>query len=225
MDNVEFSIKKNSSVAFVGPSGCGKSTILNLIMRFYDPQDGYISIDGQNIKEVTSHSLREKLGIVLQDNILFNISIKDNLLLAKMDATQEEVYEVAKQAEIHDFIMTLPDKYNTLAGERGSQLSGGQRQRLAIARSLLRGGEILILDEATSALDPVSESAINETLSKIAKFGKTIISVTHRLSSAVNMDTIFVMEKGKIVESGAHTELLSKNGAYTKMWNKQNPSK
>ena len=225
LNNVSFSIKKNSSVAFVGPSGCGKSTILNLIMRFYDPQKGHINIDGFDIKKLSSHSLREKLGIVLQDNILFNIPIKDNLLLAKMDATKEEVFKVAKQAEIHDFIMSLPDKYNTLAGERGSQLSGGQRQRLAIARSLLRGGDILILDEATSALDPVSESAINQTISKIANQGKTIISVTHRLSAAINMDKVFVMDKGVIVESGSHSQLLKIDGTYTKMWNKQNPEK
>lgn len=222
LENVSFSIPKNHSVAFVGPSGCGKSTILNLVMRFYDPQKGTITIDDYDIGKVSQHSLRERLGIVLQDNILFNIPIYDNLVLANLNATKEEVYEAARQAEIHDVIMSLPQKYNTLAGERGSQLSGGQRQRLAIARALLRGGDILILDEATSALDPVSDAAINKTLEKIAKNGKTILSVTHRLSSAVNMNTIFVMEKGKIVEHGSHKELLEKNGKYAEMWKKQN---
>ncbi|HJO92878.1 MAG TPA: ABC transporter ATP-binding protein [Victivallales bacterium] len=222
LENVSFSIKKNSSVAFVGPSGCGKSTILNLIMRFYDPQKGIVAIDGHDVKKVTQHSLREKLGIVLQENILFNIPIMHNLLIANQNASKEDVYDAARQAEIHDFIMSLPNKYNTLAGERGSQLSGGQRQRLAIARSLLRGGDILILDEATSALDPVSEAAINKTLEKIVQTGKTIISVTHRLSSAVNMDKIFVMENGKIIEQGSHKELLVLKRKYKEMWNKQN---
>ena len=221
LDDLSITIPKNTSSAFVGPSGCGKSTILNLIMRFYDPREGKVTFDGRDIKMVSQASIRNQLGIVLQDNILFNISIMDNLLIAKLNATKEEVYEATKQAEIHDVILSLPEGYRTLAGERGSQLSGGQRQRLAIARALLRGANILILDEATSALDPVSEAAINETLHKIAKAGKTIISVTHRLASAVNMDSIFVMNNGKVVEKGSHNELLEMNGAYKQMWDKQ----
>ena len=221
LNDLSITISKGASVAFIGPSGCGKSTILNLIMRFYDADSGKVKFDGQDITLVKQSSLREQLGIVLQDNILFNISIMDNLLVAKQDATKEEVYEAAKMAEIHEFIKSLPNGYRTLAGERGSQLSGGQRQRIAIARALLGGGNILILDEATSALDPVSESAINETLSKIGKKGKTLISVTHRLASAVNTDHIFVMNEGKVVEQGNHEHLLKLNGTYKKMWDKQ----
>lgn len=221
LDSVSFIIPKNSSVAFVGPSGCGKSTILSLIMRFYDTDKGSVTFDGIDIKTVTQSSLRNQLGIVLQENILFNVSLMDNLLAAKLDATPDEIYNAAKQAEIHDFIMSLPEGYRTKAGERGGMLSGGQRQRIAIARALLRGGNILILDEATSALDPVSESAINATLAKIAKLGKTIISVTHRLSSAVAMDKIFVMQDGRIVEQGNHEELIQLDGFYKKMWDKQ----
>ncbi len=221
LDSVSFIIPKNSTVAFVGPSGCGKSTILSLIMRFYDADKGSITFDGIDIKTVTQASLRNQLGIVLQENILFNVSLIDNLLAAKLDATPDEIYNAAKQAEIHDFIMSLPEGYRTKAGERGGMLSGGQRQRIAIARALLRGGNILILDEATSALDPVSEAAINATLANIAKNGKTIISVTHRLSSAVAMDKIFVMQQGKIVEQGNHQELMHLNGFYKKMWDKQ----
>ncbi len=221
LDELCLTIVKGTSVAFVGPSGCGKSTILNLLMRFYDPDSGSVTIDGCNIKKITQSSLREQLGIVLQDNILFNTTIMDNLLAAKLDATQEEVFEAAKKAEIHDFIMSLPDGYRTLAGERGGQLSGGQRQRIAIARALLHGGNILILDEATSALDPVTQASINKTLAKIAKEGMTTISVTHRLESAADMDKIFVMDSGKVVEQGTHDELLSLNGAYKKLWKTQ----
>lgn len=221
IEDVSFTIPKNSSVAFVGPSGCGKSTILSLIMRFYDTDKGTITFDGIDIKNVTQASLRNQLGIVLQENILFNVSLMDNLLAAKLDATLDEIYNAARQAEIHDFIMSLPEGYRTKAGERGGMLSGGQKQRIAIARALLRGGNILILDEATSALDPVSETAINATLANIAKSGRTIISVTHRLSSAVNMDKIFVMQQGKIIEQGNHESLMQLNGFYKKMWDKQ----
>ncbi len=221
LKNLTLSIPKGSSVAFVGPSGCGKSTILNLIMRFYDPGSGNVTFDKRDIQMVTQASLRTQLGIVLQDNILFNTSIMDNLLAAKLDATQEEVYNAAKQAEIHDFIISLPDGYRTVAGERGGQLSGGQRQRIAIARALLRGGNILILDEATSALDPVTQSAVNQTITNIGKSGMTIISVTHRLSAVIEMDKVFVMDDGKVIEQGKHEELLKLNGKYKQMWDKQ----
>lgn len=224
LNGVSFTIPKNSSVAFIGPSGCGKSTIINLIMRFYDADKGSITFDGIDIKTVTQSSLRNQIGVVLQENILFNVSLMDNLLAAKHDTTLNEVYTSAKQAEIHEFIMSLPEGYRTKAGERGGMLSGGQRQRMAIARALLKGCNILILDEATSALDPVNEATINTTLANIAKNGKTIISVTHRLSSVVGMDKIFVMRQGKIVEEGAHEQLLQLNGYYKKMWDKQHPS-
>ena len=221
LDNLSLTIPKGSSVAFVGPSGCGKSTILNLIMRFYDPDKGSVTFDKRDIKQVSQSSLRQQLGIVLQDNILFNISIMNNLLAAKLDATKEEIYDAAKKAEIHDFLMSLPNGYRTLAGERGGQLSGGQRQRIAIARALLRGGNILVLDEATSALDPVTQASVNQTITNIGKSGITIISVTHRLSTVIEMDRIFVMDDGKVIEQGSHDELLKQNGTYNKMWGKQ----
>jgi len=221
LDNLSLTIPKGSSVAFVGPSGCGKSTILNLIMRFYDPGKGTVTFDKRDIKLVSQNSLRTQLGIVLQDNILFNASIMDNLLAAKLDATKDEVYDAAKKAEIHDFIMSLPDSYKTLAGERGGQLSGGQRQRIAIARALLHGGNILILDEATSALDPITQASINHTIANIGKSGITIVSVTHRLAAAIAMDRIFVMDDGKVIEQGRHDELLAHNGYYKQMWDKQ----
>ncbi len=221
LDNLNLTIPKGSSIAFVGPSGCGKSTILNLIMRFYDADKGTVTIDQCDIKQVSQNSLRKQLGIVLQDNILFNVSIMDNLKVAKLDATKEEIYEVAKKAEIHDFIMSLPDGYRTLTGERGGQLSGGQRQRIAIARALLHGGSILILDEATSALDPMTQASVNQTITKIGKSGITVLSVTHRLAAAVDMDKIFVMDSGKVIEEGNHDELLKQKGVYKQMWDKQ----
>jgi ATP-binding cassette, subfamily B, bacterial len=221
LHNIDITITKGSSVAFVGGSGCGKSTILNLLMRFYDIDKGTITIDRQDIKQITQNSLRQQLGIVLQDNILFNMSILDNIRLEKLGAANSEVYEAAKKAEIHDFIISLPEGYKTSAGERGSQLSGGQRQRIAIARSLLRGGNILILDEATSALDPVTQKLVDRTIAKIGKSGITIISVTHRLSAVIETDNIYVMDQGKIVEQGNHSELLSQKGVYKHMWDKQ----
>ncbi|OGV45025.1 MAG: hypothetical protein A2017_05755 [Lentisphaerae bacterium GWF2_44_16] len=221
LDNINLSISRGISVAFVGASGSGKSTILTLLMRFYDPDSGAVSIDGVDLKAATQESLRSQLGIVLQDNILFNISVRENLRLARPDATDEEIEEAAKKAEIHDFIKDLPEGYETVAGERGSRFSGGQRQRLAIARALLRSGDILIFDEATSALDPASEAAINETLSRIAQSGRTIISVTHRLASIANANKIFVMDKGKLAESGTHQELLAFGGIYKGLWEKQ----
>lgn len=221
LNNVNLVLKKGQSAAFVGPSGSGKSTIMALLMRFYDPNSGTVTFDGTDIKGVTQESLRDQLGIVLQENILFNVSIKDNLRLARPTATDAEIEEAARKAEIHDFIMTMPEGYETLAGERGSRLSGGQRQRMAIARALLRGGNILMFDEATSALDPSSESSINQTIAKICKSGFTVVSVTHRLASVVNLDRIFVMDQGTLAEHGKHEELLQSNGIYKMLWEKQ----
>lgn len=221
LSNVNLVLKKGQSAAFVGPSGSGKSTIMALLMRFYDPNSGTVTFDDTDIKTVTQESLRDQLGIVLQENILFNISIRDNLRLAKPSASDAEIEEAAKKAEIHDFILTMPEGYDTLAGERGSRLSGGQRQRMAIARALLRSGGILMFDEATSALDPSSESSINQTIDKICKSGFTVISVTHRLASVVNLDRIFVMDQGVLVENGKHSELLDGNGIYKMLWEKQ----
>ncbi len=220
LDDVSLKIKHNEKVAFVGSSGSGKSTILNLVMRFYDPQQGTVTIDGVDIKTVTQESLRAKMGVVFQESFLFNMTIKENLLLAKPDATDLEIEEAAKGAEIHNTIMEMPQGYNTMVGERGGTLSGGQRQRLAIARALLNKPEILILDEATSALDPVTEQAINATLEQVGK-SRTVLMVSHRLASVQKMDWIVVLDHGRICEQGTHNELLQKNGVYAKLWQKQ----
>jgi ATP-binding cassette subfamily B protein len=207
-------------VAFVGPSGSGKSTLLNLLLRFYDPLRGSISIDGYDLREVTQESLRSQIAVVFQENFLFNTTIRENIRMADPQASDREVEVAAAAAEIHDFINSLPQGYDTQAGERGSRFSGGQRQRIAIARAILRNPAILILDEATSALDPASEAAINATLARLAR-GRTVISITHRLSSIQTADQIFVLNHGRLVESGRHEELLAFDGVYRRMWWKQ----
>lgn len=204
-------------VAIVGPSGAGKSTILNLLMRFYDINSGSISLDGHDLRAVTQDSLRAQIGVVFQEAFLFNTSIRDNIRVAKLDATDEEVMAAAKAAEIHDFIMTLPAGYDTLVGERGGRLSGGQQQRISIARAMLRNPAILLLDEATSALDLETEAAITATIESLA-VGRTIIFVTHRLRTIVRADQIFVLEAGDVVECGTHPELLAHEGLYHRMW-------
>jgi ATP-binding cassette subfamily B protein len=219
--NVSLTIPKGSYVAFVGSSGSGKSTLINLIMRFYDPSSGSITIDGFNIRQVTQYSLRAQMGIVFQENILFNTSILENIRLGNPDATDREVEAAAQAAEIHSFIVSLPEGYNTHVGERGGMLSGGQRQRIAIARAIVRNPKILILDEATSALDPANEAAINRTIKRLAGI-RTVISVTHRLSSAKETDRIFIFDKGAIIEEGRHGELLNaENSIYKSMWRSQ----
>lgn len=216
-----FTIEKGQSVAFVGISGSGKSTILNLIMRFYDVSSGKITVDGTNIGELEINSLREIIGYICQDNSLFNISIKDNIKVGKLNATDEEVQEAAQLAEIHDAIMLMPDAYNTKVGERGKNLSAGQRQRITIARALIRKPAILILDEATSSLDPISEHQINQTLEKIST-NLTVINITHRLNSTINAHNIFTMKDGNITEFGTHKQLIEKPGLYKQLWDKQN---
>jgi ABC-type multidrug transport system fused ATPase/permease subunit len=218
--DVNLTVPAGASVALVGPSGCGKSTILNMIMRFYDPTDGSVEFDGVDIRAATLESVRGQLGVVFQDNVLFNMSIRENIRLGKLDASDEEVEAACQAAEIHDLIMSLPDDYDTIVGERGSRLSGGQRQRMAIARAILRNPAVLILDEATSALDPRTEAAINQTLSRIGQ-GRTTISVTHRLSSTVNMDQIYVLDRGRIIEQGTHDQLLERGGLYAQLWQEQ----
>lgn len=220
IDNVNLTIPHGQYAAFVGPSGSGKSTILTLALRFYDPLAGSICIGGQDIRSVTQDSLRARMAVVLQDNMLFRISVRENIRCARPGATDEEVEYAAMQAGIHDFILGLPNGYDTRAGGRRGRFSGGQRQRLAIARALLRNPEILLLDEATSALDSATEAKINETIERIAK-GRTVISVTHRLAAATKADCIYYMEDGKLVESGSHQELLARNGAYAALWRKQ----
>jgi len=219
---VSLTIPKGSYVAFVGSSGSGKSTLINLIMRFYDPSCGSITIDGLNIRRVTQDSLRAQMGIVFQENILFNTSILENIRLGNPEASDGEVASAAQAAEIHSFIQSLPEGYNTHVGERGGMLSGGQRQRIAIARAIVRNPQILILDEATSALDPANEAAINKTIKRLAG-SRTVISVTHRLSSAKETDRIYIFDKGTIIEEGRHDELLNaENSLYKSMWRSQN---
>jgi len=220
LENVSVTIKRGERVAFVGSSGSGKSTILNLVMRFYDPQKGSVTIDGVDIRTITQTSLREKMGVVFQESFLFNLSIRENLLLGRPNATDAEIEKAAREAEIHNTIMEMPQRYDTPVGERGGMLSGGQRQRLAIARALINNPEILILDEATSALDPVTEEAINATLEQVGK-SRTVLMVSHRLASVRNMDRIVVLDHGKIIEEGKHEELLKQNGTYAKLWSKQ----
>ncbi|MDD4803402.1 MAG: ATP-binding cassette domain-containing protein, partial [Syntrophomonas sp.] len=220
LNEVNLEIPKGSSVAIVGPSGSGKSSILNLIMRFYDPQSGTIQIDGHGLTSITVESLRRQIGIVLQDNFLFDGTIKENLKMINPQATDDEIAEAAQAAEIHDHIMNLPNGYDTRVGGRGGLLSGGQRQRIALARALVRKPSILILDEATSALDPKTERAINQTLELITD-EITVINITHRLSNIKAYDMIYVMQKGRVAESGTHQELLKKQGIYADLYSKQ----
>lgn len=213
LKDINLSIEKGETVAFVGMSGGGKSTLINLIPRFYDVTSGQILIDGHNIKDFLTGSLRNQIGLVQQDNILFSDTVKENILLGRPTATDEEVVEAAKMANAHDFIMNLPQGYDTEVGERGVKLSGGQKQRLSIARIFLNNPPILILDEATSALDLESESIIQEALDVLSKDRTTLI-VAHRLSTITHADKIVVIENGHIVETGTHRELIAKQGAY-----------
>lgn len=220
LDHASIEIRKGQFVALVGPSGSGKSTVLNLLLRFYDPVSGSITFDDCDLRHATQESLRGQMRIVFQENVLFNISVRENLRLGDPRASDDAIETAARAAEIHDFVAGLPDGYDTLAGERGARFSGGQRQRLALARALLRNPPILLLDEATSALDPATECAINETLLRVAA-GRTVISVTHRLSTVVHADRIFLLEQGRVRESGRHDELLQGNGTYAQLWRKQ----
>ncbi|HGN7357957.1 SAV1866 family putative multidrug efflux ABC transporter [Staphylococcus aureus] len=221
LKDINLSIEKGETVAFVGMSGGGKSTLINLIPRFYDVTSGQILIDGHNIKDFLTGSLRNQIGLVQQDNILFSDTVKENILLGRPTATDEEVVEAAKMANAHDFIMNLPQGYDTEVGERGVKLSGGQKQRLSIARIFLNNPPILILDEATSALDLESESIIQEALDVLSKDRTTLI-VAHRLSTITHADKIVVIENGHIVETGTHRELIAKQGAYKHLYSIQN---
>lgn len=217
LDHIDFTIEPGQTAAFVGMSGGGKSTIVSLIPRFYDATEGAVKIDDINVKDVTLRSLRSQIGIVLQDNILFSDSVKQNILMGKPDATEEEMIAAAKAANAHDFIMGLPEGYDTKVGERGVKLSGGQKQRVAIARVFLKNPPILVLDEATSALDLESEALIQESLDRLAHDRTTII-IAHRLSTITHADKIFVIEHGEVVEEGTHAELMKKQGAYYQLF-------
>jgi len=216
LKDFSLTIHKGETVALVGQSGSGKSTLANLITRFYDVNKGDILIDDQNIKDVTKRSLRDLMGIVSQDSILFNDTIANNIKLGTQDATDAAVLEAAKIANADEFIQNLPEKYNTNIGDSGNTLSGGQKQRLSIARAVLKNPPIMILDEATSALDTESEQLVQIALEKMMQ-NRTSLVIAHRLSTIQKADTIVVLKKGKIVEQGKHEELLAKKGEYFKL--------
>ena len=220
LKNIDLKIEQGKTFALVGPSGGGKTTVCHLIPHFYDVENGSILIDGQEIHGITLASLRRNIGIVQQDIYLFNASIRDNILYGKLDATDEEVVEAAKRANIHDYIMSLDEGYDTVIGERGVRLSGGQKQRLCIARVFLKNPPILILDEATSALDNTTEILIQQALDELCK-GRTTLVVAHRLSTIKNADEIAVIAEGKIIEQGTHGALLAQNGVYAKLYSQQ----
>lgn len=220
LNHINLDIEKGKTYALVGPSGGGKTTICHLIPHFYDLKSGQILIDGKEIHNITNESLRRNIGIVQQDIYLFNASIKDNILYGRLDATDEEVIEAAKRANIHDYIMTLDDGYDTQIGERGVRLSGGQKQRLSIARVFLKNPPILILDEATSALDNTTEILIQQALDELCK-GRTTLVVAHRLSTIKNADEIAVISEGKIIEQGNHDELMKQDGVYAGLYKLQ----
>lgn len=221
IDGVSFRIEKGKTYAFVGESGGGKSTIMQLIARMYDVDGGEVSVDGSDIRSYSLSSLRKQLGIVTQDNFLYSCSIRENIRMAKLDATDEEVEEAARKAFAHDFISALPGGYETEVGERGVKLSGGQKQRIAIARVFLKDPAIIMLDEATSALDNESEKLVQQSLERMRR-GKTIVMIAHRLSTVVHADKIFVLRKGRIVENGDHRSLLLAGGYYKELYAKQN---
>jgi ATP-binding cassette subfamily B protein len=220
LDGITFHVDPGEVVAFVGPSGGGKTTITQLVPRFYDPQEGRVLVDGHDIRNVTLESLRRDIGIVTQETYLFHDTVANNLRYGKPDATEAELEAAARAANIADFILSLPDKFETVVGERGHKLSGGERQRLAIARVLLKDPRILILDEATSSLDSENEAAIQKAL-EVAMRGRTSLVIAHRLSTVLAADTIFVVDRGKIVESGRHASLLARGGLYARLYSTQ----
>jgi ATP-binding cassette subfamily B protein len=220
LDGLSLEVPAGKMVAIVGPSGAGKSTVSRILLRFYDVAGGRVTIDGQDIRQVTQLSLRAALGVVPQDTVLFNDTILYNIRYGRPDAADEEVHEAARLAQIDSFIRALPQGYSTMVGERGLKLSGGEKQRVAIARTILKGPPILLLDEATSALDSHTEKEIQDALDRIARTRTTLV-IAHRLSTIVGADNILVLDAGRLVEQGTHTELLAKGGLYASLWNRQ----
>jgi ATP-binding cassette subfamily B protein len=220
--DISFTVPNGKKVAIVGPTGAGKSTISRLLFKFYDPKKGEIYINNININRVSQESLRQMIGVVPQDTVLFNDTIYYNIVYGKIEANKEEVISAAKNADIHDFISALPDGYETIVGERGLKLSGGEKQRVAIARTILKNPKIFFFDEATSALDSNTEKEIQKNLENVSK-DKTTLIIAHRLSTAANADNIIVLDKGVITEQGTHESLLLKKGKYFEMWEKQKP--
>ncbi|MGD9803521.1 MAG: ABC transporter ATP-binding protein/permease [Hyphomicrobiaceae bacterium] len=220
LDDLTFDVPAGKMVAIVGPSGAGKSTISRILMRFYDVAGGRVTIDGQDIRDVTQASLRAAIGVVPQDTVLFNDTILYNIRYGRPDATDAEIEEAARLAQIDSFIRALPDGYETMVGERGLKLSGGEKQRVAIARTILKAPPILMLDEATSALDSHTEREIQDALDRVSK-NRTTLVIAHRLSTIISADNILVLEKGRLVEQGTHGELIAKGGLYASLWNRQ----
>ncbi|MCP4236955.1 MAG: ATP-binding cassette domain-containing protein, partial [Aestuariibacter sp.] len=215
-----FTIEPGTKVAIVGESGAGKSTLVKLLFRFYDPVSGAVRIDDQDISTVTQHSLRQHIGIVPQDTVLFNDTIGENIRYGRPDATEQEIQQAIRLAHLEQFIASLPDGINTQVGERGLKLSGGEKQRVAIARAILKRPAIMVFDEATSSLDSQSEQAILSALREVAE-GHTSMVIAHRLSTIIDADKILVMQQGQIVEQGTHSELLSQQGVYAGLWQAQ----
>ncbi len=220
LKGVDIRVPAGKSLAVVGPTGSGKSTLSRILFRFYDVAEGRVAIDGQDVRDLTQASLRKAIGVVPQDTVLFNDTIRYNIAYGRDDATEDEIVEAAKAAQIHDFITALPQGYETPVGERGLKLSGGEKQRVAIARTILKNPPILILDEATSALDTGTEQEIQESLRRLGR-DRTVLTIAHRLSTVVDADEIVVLEAGEVVERGGHAELLARNGRYARMWRRQ----
>ena len=220
LTDVTFEAEPGQLVALVGPSGAGKTTVTSLVPRFYDPQEGVVSVDGHDLRDITLESLGSQLGMVFQDTFLFHASVRENLMYVRPEATEEEMVVATKAAYIHEFIASLPDGYETIVGERGHRLSGGEKQRMAIARVILKDPRILILDEATSNLDTESEQLIQAALKPLFK-GRTSIVIAHRLSTILAADQILVLDHGRLVERGSHSELLLQGGLYANLYRRQ----
>jgi ATP-binding cassette subfamily B protein len=220
LDGVTFRIPPGKKLALVGPTGAGKSTVARLLFRFYDPDAGHVLVDGQDVRDLTQGSLRAAMAVVPQDTVLFNDTIGYNIAFGRPDAPPVEIEAAARAAALHDFIASLPDGYSTLVGERGLKLSGGEKQRVALARAVLKRPRIIILDEATSALDSATECRVQAALAEICR-GTTTLVIAHRLSTIVDAAEILVLDHGRVVERGAHPDLLRRNGLYAHLWRRQ----